>query len=175
MRPVRRLLLASLLLAGACGGGEPAAVDAAGPEAPIVRDCPGTELRLGSGARSFVAVEDGDYVWLYRGPQGGYMIYLSVQALGFSPDGVELCYRQVFTETGERFGEGCWKVRLVNDLGDGWHERPGIWGEVDDDYWFRPAAIRGRAATITATLTDLESGCQEAAGWSVIVHPDPGK
>src|SRR6185295_17077923 len=91
--------------------------------APATRSCEGIEAILGSGFREFEAVKDGDTVWLFRGPQGGYMIYLSVRAKGLDPTNVTVWYQERFADTGVVFGEGEWKVTLPNSLGDGWYER----------------------------------------------------
>jgi hypothetical protein len=151
--------------------------DAAVPTVPDssvpTRNCAGTSMELGTGVRQFQAVRDGDTVYLYRGPQGGYMIYLSVRAKGLDPNDVTLCYKERFTDTGKLFGEGCWKVRLTNDLGNGTYERIGVWGQVDPYYWTRPGAIRGKDATVDVTLVDSK-GCGEDARWSVHISPDPG-
>src|SRR6266508_3415485 len=64
-------------------------------------------MELGTGVREYQAVADGDTVYLYRGPQGGYMIYLSVRARGLDPSDVRLCYTETFTATGRQFGSGC--------------------------------------------------------------------
>ena len=42
--------------------------------------------------REYESISDGDTVYLYRGPQGGYMVYLSVQARGLDPSDDRVCY-----------------------------------------------------------------------------------
>ncbi|MBI4509757.1 MAG: hypothetical protein HY698_08965 [Deltaproteobacteria bacterium] len=138
------------------------------------RRCEGGEVEVGTGATSFEPVSDGDTVFLYRGPQGGYMIYLGVRAKGLDPSDVHVCYRETFKDTGQVFGEGCWRVRLVNDLGGGVYERVGIWGEVDPMYFTTPGRIRGKDAVVRTTVTD-KSGCQGADEWWVHVSEEPGR
>ena len=96
-----------------------------------MKQCSGTSMELGTGVRNYQSVADGDTVFLYRGPQGGYMIYLSVRAVGLDPSDVTLCYSEKFASTGNEFGKGCWKIMLTNDLGGGRFERVGVWGQVD--------------------------------------------
>jgi hypothetical protein len=143
------------------------------PDAGTTKSCDGAAMELGTGLRSFRPVADGDTVYLYRGPQGGYMIYLSVRVRGLDPDDVTLCYEEKLTATGKRFGEGCWKVMLTNDLGDGRFERVGVWGQVDTYYWTRPGALRGEDARVDVTVTDSK-GCSVTDGWSVHISDDPG-
>lgn len=146
------------------GGGDP----------PPGRFCPGVQAELGTGVREFQPVRDGDTVWLYRGPQGGYMIYLSVRARGLDAKAVRVDYRETFRASGERLGAGTWKVQLPTDLGDGWWERVGIWGQIDPSWWTRPSEVRGSDVTVEVTLTD-RVGCQvRGLGWSVHIHPEPG-
>jgi hypothetical protein len=142
--------------------------------APSFGNCTQTDIafEVGSGVREFMPVKDGDTVYLYRGPQGGYMIYISVRST-MDPSDVDLCYTETFTDTGRQFGKGCWKVVLTNDLGGGMHERVGVWGQVDEKYWTIPGAIRGAFATVTVTATD-KNGCTAAGGWKVHVSSDPG-
>jgi hypothetical protein len=135
---------------------------------------PGCKLRLGSGVREFQPVNDGDTLFLYKGPQGGYMIYLSVQALGFDPARVNLCYVEKISSTGNVFGDKCWLVKLTNDLGNGWYERVGVWGEVSSEYWTSPGKIRGHTVDVVATLSD-EQGCTATADFQVFISEDPGR
>jgi hypothetical protein len=133
---------------------------------------PDVDLELGTGAREFMPVDDGDTVHLYRGPQGGYMIYLSVRARGIDPSDATVCYTETFTsgdETGEVFGEGCWRVKLTNDLGDGRFERVGVWGEVDERYWTSSFKIKGKRARVDVTISDPR-GCSASDGWDIHIH-----
>ncbi len=143
------------------------------PDAAVPVACADTEGILGSGVRSFLPVVDGDTVYLYRGPQGGYMVYLSVRAKGLDPSEVKVCYTDTFAD-GETFGSGCWRVRLGNDLGNGWHERVGIWGQIDTRFWTTPAVVRGQDASISVTMTDLE-GCEVSDGFAVHISSTPGR
>jgi hypothetical protein len=180
------LLSAALASASACGGddgaNEPGPADAAVADAPVDNNmgppdghaCDGIEADLGTGAREFEPVTDGQTVYLYRGPQGGYMIYLSVRAKGLDPSDVYFSYEETFDDTGEKFGWGTWRVRLTNDLGDGRFERVGIWGEVEPEWWTRPGSIRGRDATVAVTLTDAKGCSISGLGWSIHISEDPG-
>ena len=76
-------------------------------------------------------------------------------------------------ETGEVFGEGCWRVKLAHDMGDGWYERVGVWGEISDAYWTRTSSIRDQDARIDVTISDT-SGCSVSSGWTIHVAPDLG-
>lgn len=133
------------------------------------RTCDGAEARLGTGAVGFEPVSDGDTVYLYRGPQGGYMIYFAVQARGLNPGGVLLQYEERFAGSGEVFGRGEWTIKLRTDIGDGWFERNGVWGEVDESYFTRPLAIRGEEVEVDVTLTDLDHCQIKGLGWRVMV------
>jgi hypothetical protein len=159
----------ALFFVAACGGSG----TTGDPIGPPEETCPGTELKLGTGLREYLPVADGDTVSLYRGPQGGYMVYLSVHALGLDPADNMLCYTERFADSGTVFGEGCWRVRLTNDMGGGWWERVGVWGEVEADYWTRPLAIRGKNVRVDVKLTDSK-GCTVAAGWDVRIADEPG-
>ena len=149
---------------------------------PIIQDepdaapglAPECKLRLGSGVREFQPVNDGDTLYLYKGPQGGYMIYLSVQALGFDPERVNLCYVEKVAGSGTVFGDKCWLVQLTNDLGDGWYERVGVWGEVSSDFWTSPDTIRGHTVEVEVTLSD-EQGCTARDSFQVFISADPGR
>ncbi len=157
-----------------------ASPDAGDPEplpdaAATSKECEGAELELGTGFRTYEPVRDGDTIDLFRGPQGGYMVYLSLRARGLEPSDVTLCYTLRFasgTQKGDRFGEGCWKIMLTNDLGDGRHERVGIWGAVESSYWTSPGRIRGQDARVDVTATDGE-GCGAKAGWDVHIAEEP--
>lgn len=134
------------------------------------------ELEVGTGAVSFVPVTDGDTVALYRGPQGGYMLYLGVRARGIDPTDATLCYTETFTsgyETGKVFGEGCWRIKMPNQLDDGWSERVGVWGETKDEYWASSYRIRGQDARVDVTIAD-RSGCKASAGWTVHIDEHLG-
>jgi hypothetical protein len=179
MSPRLPLLLVATI-GTACGADDPVTTDplpnlsepdAGVPDAPPAREC---EMRLGSGVRSFQPVEDGDTLALYKGPQGGYMIYFSVQARGFDRSRVNFCYVESFADTGKEWGNKCWLVQLTNDRGDGWYERVGIWGEVLPEYFTSPQKIRGKDAVIRATLTD-EQGCSAEDGFNVHISLDPGR
>jgi hypothetical protein len=160
-----KLLLPFLLLG--CGA------EGMTDEDPLV-SCDQAEGVLGTGLRTFEAVTDGDVVWLYRGPQGGYMLYLSVRARGLDPSDVHVDYVTSFTDTGEVFGEGTWNVRLHEGLDGGWTERVGIWGTTLPAWWDKPGEIRGRDATVRVTVTD-KNGCQiNDLGWDVHISAEPG-
>src|SRR5262245_59480882 len=75
-----------------------AEVPDAGTTAASCKTAPSMEL--GSGVREYLPVKAGDTVYLYKGPQGGYMIYLSVRATGMDPSDVRLCYTEEFTASG---------------------------------------------------------------------------
>jgi hypothetical protein len=174
----RMLALVPALALVACAADEPVTT---GP-GPIVTEPDARppdpnkacELQLGTGVRQFEPLRDGDTVALYKGPQGGYMIYLSIRARGFVRDRVSFCYKEKFAETGLPFGDKCWLVQLPNDLGDGWFERVGIWGEVSADFWSKPGRIRGQDAILEAVLTD-DDGCRAEDGYRVHVSIDPGR
>jgi hypothetical protein len=134
--------------------------------------CEGAEIELGAGVRAFQEVEDGDTLFLYRGPQGGYMVYLSVRAQGIDPQDANFCYVLHVVDTDREVGKKCWRVTLPNDLGDGRRERVGIWGEVSSQYWGWPSAIRGHTLRVDATLGDAR-GCHAADGWTVEISSDP--
>lgn len=143
---------------------------ALGDAAPRCKDIDAT---LGTGVRSYIPVVDGDTVYLYRGPQGGYMIYLSVRTRDLDPADVSVCYTEAFSGSGVVFGKKCWRVRMSRALGDGWYERVGVWGEVDVSYWTLPGKIRGEDARVDVVLTDAR-GCSAYAGWAVHISEDPG-
>jgi hypothetical protein len=188
-----RHLVVALLLAAGCGAGgadtggdqepidpgdNPDAGDGAGPP-PMTKACDGVEVQLGTGARSFETVTDGDTVWLYRGPQGGYMIYLSIRAKGLDPSLVYVYYEIRRADTDQLIGtsdhEGQprpWKVQLPTDLGGGWHERVGIWGEIEPEFWTRPSVARGHTVNVDVTLVDKQGCTVEGLGWTVDVNPD---
>jgi hypothetical protein len=130
-------------------------------------------LQLGTGAREILPVSGGDTVTLYRGPQGGYMIYLGVRAVGIDPELSTFCYEQHLADTGELFGAGCWDLRLTTQAADGWYERPGVWAEVDPSFWDRVPELDGRAIDLEGTITDSD-GCTAETGWDsvkVVLEP----
>jgi hypothetical protein len=168
-----RAIVLAVGLVAACGGGtstDPVkpAPDAGGPPPPT---CGDAAIKLGTGAREYQAVQDGDTVFLFSGPQGGYMVYLSVQAQGFDPSDLDFCYTETFA-SGAPLGTGCWRVQLTNNLGGGWYERVGIWGQIDTSFWTSPNRVRGQDIHVTATLSDRTTGCKVGSGWSVHVSPD---
>lgn len=184
-------IAASLLLAvAACGsnendsGNDPITgddVDAGTPE-PGPPDggvqpnqCDGVTLEVGTGNREYTAVAPGDTVYLFRGPQGGYMFYISVRAKGIDPSNARLCYKDIVTTGGEKnVGEGCWSIQLPIDLGGGMHERVGVWGQIDPAYWTTPGQIRDKDVRVEVTLSDTK-GCSAQGGWSAHVSPDAPK
>ena len=180
------ILVAAVI--GACGGddtiddpiiGVDAGVpvpDAAAevPDAAVGQSCKTSPtFELGSGVREWQPVNDGDLLYLYRGPQGGYMIYLSVRAKGLDRSLIYVDYTEHRQDTGQLIGEGQWKVQLTNDIGSGWWERVGIWGEIEPEFWTKPSIARGHTVTVKAKLTD-KNGCTiDKLGWTVNVYPDP--
>jgi hypothetical protein len=143
------------------------------PDAPPpVATCDDVEMRLGTGVRQFVPVNDGDTIYLYKGPQGGYMIYISVQARGLDPERVNLHYVERFAESGDKFGEGDWLIKLPNEMGDGWRERVGVWGAIYPELWLRTAQVKNKHIRLEVTLSDAE--CEITAGYTAFIHPDTG-
>jgi hypothetical protein len=94
-----------------------------------------------------------------------------VRAKGINPDDAMLCYTEHVVDTNKDVGQGCWNIKLPNDLGDGTHERVGVWGQLDSKYWTYPSAVRGHTLRVDATLSD-KSGCGASDGWTVMVSPD---
>lgn len=180
MRRLPFLLVAVLALAVACVGDDGQATGDGGADGvdggtpPDGRTCSGTDLQVGTGVRAFLAVSDGDTVYLYRGPQGGYMLYLSVRARGLDPSDVTVCYEETFRSDGRLLGEGCWRVKLTNDAGDGWRERVGIWGEIEPEFWDKAGSVRGEDVAVSVTATDRH-GCQVTAGWWAHISEEPGR
>src|SRR5688500_19041387 len=154
------------------GGAADAAPPDDPPDAPPVKTCDGVTLELGTGNRQFTPVNEDTIVYLFKGPQGGYMVYLSVQARGINPNDATLCYTEYVVDSDLEVGKKCWNIKLTNDLGDGLHERVGVWGEVYSRYWTFPSAIRGHRLRVTATLSDA-SGCGATDSWTANVSPDP--
>ena len=178
---------AALFLApalAACAGGDdddgdpivPADGGAPHPDA-VENSCDGVEFELGSGLRNYIPVTDGDTVYLYRGPQSGYHIYLSTHTKGIDPADATVCWKFVFTsgpESGKTFADKCWRTRLTNDIGDGWFERIGIPGEVLSEYWNGLSyKIRGKDARVDVTISDTH-GCSAAAGWDAHIFEELG-
>jgi hypothetical protein len=140
----------------------------------VTRACEGVTMTLGTGNREFTPVTEGDLVYLFKGPQGGYMIYLSVRAKGIDRDDSTLCYDEYVVDTDLPVGAKCWKIRLTNDLGDGVYERVGVWGELDERYWTYPSAVRGHMLRVRATLSDA-SGCEASDSWTAEVSTESPK
>ncbi len=183
MRTFLAIAAATLLLA-ACGedGGDPLFPDDTGPardggpKADVFENrCVGVEFELGSGSREFEPTDSGDSVYLFKGPQAGYHLFLGVRAKGIDPNDVNVCWTFVFTsgpEIGKVFADKCWRARLTNDLGDGWHERVGIPGEVLPEYWNGLSyKIRGKDARVDVTINDTH-GCGATDGWDVHIHEE---
>jgi hypothetical protein len=173
---------AALFLAACSGGdddGDPIVPEDGGAPHPDVVEntCDGVEFELGSGLRTYIPVSDGDTVYLYRGPQAGYHIYLSTRTKGIDPADATVCWKFVFTsgaENGKTFADKCWRTRLTNDLGDGRFERVGIPGEVLSEYWNGQSfKIRGKDARVDVTIADTK-GCSAAAGWDVHIFEELG-
>jgi hypothetical protein len=153
-------------------GGTPDAGDDPTPDAPPTKTCDGVTMDLGTGNREFTPVSEDTIVYLFKGPQGGYMVYLSVRARGINPDDAMLCYTEHVVDTDREVGKKCWNIKLTNSLGDGLYERVGVWGEVYSRYFTYPSAIRGHTLRVTATLSD-SSGCAATDSWTANVSPDP--
>jgi hypothetical protein len=135
--------------------------------------CEGAEAVIGTGQREFTPVNDGDTIWLFSGPQGGFHIYIGVHAKGLDPRGVTVEYEERWTDSGQVFGVGSTLVTLPTDLGDGWYERVGILGEVDPEWWTKADRyIRGSDVTLKVKLTDAKGCVIENLGWSVHVNPE---
>ena len=168
-----------MLLACAVGCGSDPVVD----EEPIVHEdagsppvkgtCDGVEARLGTGAREYQEVNEGTTVYLFRGPQGGYMLMLSIQAKGMDRDLVTVDYTEHRVDTGQLMGTGQWRVMLPNDLGNGWYERVGIWGEIEPEFWTRPTLVRGHRMTVRVKLTDGKGCVVDGLTWTADIAPDP--
>src|SRR5688572_23518028 len=166
---MRNVSLALFLVLAACGDddtiddpvtGVDAAAgvpDAGAPvyDAAVGQSCKTSPVfELGSGVREWQPVNDGDLLYLYRGPQGGYMVYLSVHAIGFDPTNSTLCYKLHVVDTNLAAGEGCWNIRLPNDLGGGMYERLGVWGQIDQSLWTTVGKVRGHTLRVQTELTD---------------------
>lgn len=165
MRLHRLVIAASLVAAAACGSDDGTSGD------PITGECRDVRLEVGTGNREFTPVADGDTVFLFRGPQGGYMLYISVRASGIDPTSARLCYEDVLTATETRVGAGCWNIQLPNDLGGGMHERVGVWAQIDPSLWGSPGAVRGQDVRVDVTLSDSR-GCSADGSWTGFVSPD---
>ena len=135
--------------------------------------CKGVEATLGTGARAYEEVGPGTTVYLWRGPQGGYMLMLSIRAKAMDRSNVTVDYTAHRTDTGQLMGIGTWRVMLPNDLGGGWYERVGIWGEIEPEYWTRPTLVRGHTMTVRVKLTDSEGCVVDGLTWTADIHPDP--
>jgi hypothetical protein len=72
---MRNKLVLLALAAVACGAGE----DGAAPDAAPA------EVEIGSSVDGFQPLADGGPLLLYRGPQGGYHVYLGVRVRGMVP------------------------------------------------------------------------------------------
>jgi hypothetical protein len=152
------------------GGDEADAADTT-PDAVPMKSCDGVTMQLGTGNREYIPTDDGDLIYLFKGPQGGYMVYLGVRARGINRDDAMLCYTEYVVDTDREVGKKCWNIKLTNDLGDGLYERVGVWGELYSKYWTFPSAVRGHMLRVTATISD-DSGCSAEDGWTVNVSPD---
>lgn len=130
MRWTHKGLLLAVLAAGwCCGSAEPSSpLDAHDPEMPDDNGEPGSAthmpewVRLGVGFRTYETLVDGDEVELVRGPQNhgryfGYHIWLSVEAKGYLPDGVDLDFRVENVDTSTIVGDTVFKygLRPVDD------------------------------------------------------------
>lgn len=181
MRLRLHLLLPALLAAAVAGcgsgdGGDSGTDPITGgePDAGGAQGCD-VELEVGTGNREFTPVVDGDVVYLFRGPQSGYMLYISVRARGVDPSNARLCYTTtVLTPEEKNVGEGCWNIQLPNDLGNGVHERVGVWGQVDPMYWSTPEQLRDEDVRVDVTLSDTR-GCSAQGGFTAHISPDAPK
>lgn len=83
--PVRTfvgLVLACLLPACSDGAGQPSSE----PEPP-------SRIELGAGRVDFIPVQDGDFIELVSGPQGGYHLEFTLRLFDVDPDGLVLDYQ----------------------------------------------------------------------------------
>lgn len=147
-------------------------VDDAPPPPMTTQACAGVEGKIGTGNRDYIEVKDGDTVFLFKGPQGGYMIYIGVRAKGLDRSLIYVDYEERLKATGKVFGVGQWKVQLTNDIGDGWFERVGIWGEIEPEYWTYPSFVRGQDVEMKVKLTDRNGCTIDNLGWWVHVDPE---
>ena len=178
----RRVVACAFIAAMGCDGVRPedrdplveapAALDAAAPDARSESDagpdCAGAEMRLGIGSRELTEVADGDTIYLFRSPGGPYLFWLAFRARGVDPGNNLFCYTERFPATGEIFGARCWRVGLIDTHVEGWFERWGIFGFPDDDWWNRPADIRGKDVRVDATL-ESANGCTVSDGFTAHV------
>jgi hypothetical protein len=176
------LVLASAAFACGDTGSDQEPVDL-GPDAatpapdatpiPTSKECDGVEAEIGTGARFFEPVEDGDSLYLFKGPQGGFMIYIGVRAKGLDRSYVIVEYEERLAADDRLIGKGTWKVALTNDLGDGWYERVGIWGEIASELWTKVSTVRGHDVKMRVKLTDGKGCSIDGLGWTVHVYADP--
>lgn len=173
------ILLSAVVLGSAAACGSEGGSDSGGD--PIVGSPDGgtptcsVDLDVGTGHREFTAVPQGSTVYLFRGPQSGYHLYISVRAKGIDPTNARLCYTHtLLTPSEKKVGEGCWSVQLPVDLGGGTHERVGVLGEVDPVYWNNDgvAQLRGEDVRVDVTLSDT-LGCSAQGGWTAHISDDP--
>jgi hypothetical protein len=122
----------------------------------IAQVCTGI-AELGAAGDSFRPLEDGDAVTLQGLPNGLWLILYTARASGMGPEATA-CVRQTLADTGEQFGISCWRLPWT-DTGDGWLERPGLWGEIDESWEPRVDRLYGKDAIIELEVT-APDGCR---------------
>ena len=120
--------------------------------------CPGAELELGTGIDRFEPTKDGVSTSLYRGPQGGIMVFLAVRTRGIQPDDVRLCYHGETLTPSVTISEGCWRFNLDPGGEAGRFQRTAVWGQLATEYWSAPEPLFDKDARFNVTVTDA-CGC----------------
>src|SRR5688500_10958040 len=81
------------------------------PDAPPQKEWEGVSMELGIGNREFTTVKSDTTVYLFKGPQGGYMVYLSVRAIGINTNDAMFCYEEHVVDTDREVGKKCWHIK----------------------------------------------------------------
>lgn len=108
------------------------------------------EVTIGSGEWRFEPVADGDEVELVRGSQGGWHVWVSMEARGLDPRRVEMDLETVIDSDMETHERSIVYLDF-QDMGSGGARFIG-WPAVLSD----PACASGRPLEITVTLTDQD-------------------
>ncbi len=179
---MRAAALALVLpLLGGCGdkdddtSGPPGGRDSSEP-APAGCFDHDPDIEVGTGAASFVSLNEGDPVVMVHGPQGGWHLLGSVRAWNMT-DVVQIHFLVTVEETGAVVADNSLYVQMIREeecLGvyPGMYAYLNVTALADGDRDTPPELLAYQRLVFTATVTD-QDGREVTASLPITATPDP--
>lgn len=157
--PLRPLSsLAVLVIAAACSSPTP---DPAFVLAEVPSTAPSLVVEVGTGTKSFVAVEDGGLVELTYGPQGGFHIWTAIRVRGATASGVQVNLRARLAD-GSFVGPASRSATTLDVQPDGSATAGGLRNYVEN-----ASELRGKRVTLEAEVVAADA--RHGAGRTTVV------